>query len=231
MLIRLLKLGAATCLLAGVAQAATIVGPTPYLAQTDTPAGVFPAGADVHLADFEDADGPWQVCFTIDRGQRIGPGHVSGDNVPVTDSVDADDNAIDGDGTMGSSWFTPSSHLSITFDDATPAAGFVLTDADSNAQNITIEAYDLGGDLLMSQTYDAGFMDDVFTGTTQEDRFFGITGMNDELIKRIRVSIDRGTGIEIDHLQFVKGNPVPEPAGFALCLCGLIGLGAARRRR
>ena len=121
---------ALACLVAASAQAATIVGPTPYLDITDTPDGVFHDGATVCVQDFEDADGPWEIGFSIDVGQRIGPKFISGDGVPVTDSVDADDNAIDGDGTMGSSWFAPTRHLMITFDEETTAAAFAFTDAD-----------------------------------------------------------------------------------------------------
>lgn len=231
MLNQLAKAVCLACLLAASSHAATIVGPSPYLAATDLPAGVFPADVEVHLEDFEDPDGPWEVCFSINNGQRIGPKHVSGDGIPVTDSVDADDTSIDGDGTMGSSWFTPANNLLITFDEPTVAAGFVFTDADSNAGSITIEAFAENGSSLLSQDFDASFLDDVFTGTTQEDRFFGITGMGGELIKSIQVSIASGTGIEIDHVQFVKGEIIPEPSSIALISLGLLGLVGSRRRR
>lgn len=217
------------CLVAASVQAATIIGPTPYLDITDTPDGVFHDGAIVCVQDFEDADGPWEVGFSIDVGQRIGPKFISGDGIPVTDSVDADDNAIDGDGTMGSSWFTATRHLTITFDEETTAAAFVLTDADRLATTFTVQAYRADGGLLLEQAFDASFLDDVYTGTTQEDRFFGITAMGSEMIKRIRIAIDQGTGIEIDHIQFAK--PVPEPAALSLFGFGLIGLIALRRRR
>lgn len=216
---------------AAVANAATIIGPSPYLALSDTPDGVFDSTHLVCAQDFEDADGPWEVGFTIDVGRRIGPKFTSGAGVPVTDSVDADDNAIDGDGTMGSSWFTSGSSLNITFDVASPSAGFVFTDADKRAEQITIRAYDEAGTELISQTFDADFLDDVFTGTTQEDRFFGVVGMAGETIKRLNVSIDQGTGIEIDHVQFVKPEVVPEPTAAALAVIGLCGMLRFRRRQ
>lgn len=216
---------------ASISNAATIVGPSPYLALSDTPAGVFDSDHLLCVQDFEDADGPWEVGFSIDVGQRIGPKFTSGAGVPVTDSVDADDNAIDGDGTMGSSWFTSGSALNITFDVASPSAGFVFTDADKSATEVTIRAYSEAGTELISQTFAADFLDDVFTGTTQEDRFFGVVGMNGETIKRISVSIDRGAGIEIDHVQFVKPEVVPEPAAAALAILGMCSLLGLRRRR
>lgn len=220
---------ALACFVAASAQAATIVGPTPYLDITDTPDGVFHDGATVCVQDFEDADGPWEIGFSIDVGQRIGPKFISGDGVPVTDSVDADDNAIDGDGTMGSSWFAPTRHLMITFDEETTAAAFAFTDADVLATSVTIQAYRADGGLLLEQSFDASFLDDVYTGTTEEDRFFGITAMGSEMIKRIRIAIDQGAGIEIDHIQFAK--PVPEPATVSLLGFGLIGLISVCRRR
>ena len=82
---------------------------------------------------------------------------------------------------------------------------------------------------LVGQSFDASFLDDVYTGTTEEDRFFGITAMGSEMIKRIRIAIDQGAGIEIDHIQFAK--PVPEPATVSLLGFGLIGLISVCRRR
>ena len=221
-------LAMAICCIAAIANAATIIGPTPYLALSDTPEGVFSDGHLVCAQDFEDADGPWEVGFSIDFGQRIGPKFTSGQGVPVTDSVDADDNSIDGDGTMGSSWFSATRGLTITFDDPTPSAGFVFTDADSRATTVTVTAYAEDGTELISETFDS-FFDDVFTGTTQEDRFFGVVGMDGETIKRLSVSIDRGNGIEIDHVQFAK--PIPEPATMTLAFLAVGSLLGLRRRR
>ena len=232
MYIKQLLTAVAVCVMAVSAHAATIVGPSPYLALADTPDGVFHQDAVLCVQDFEDPNGPWEDGFSIDVGQRIGPKFTSGDGVPVTDSVDADDNAIDGDGTMGSSWFTPTRALNITFDEPTVSAGFVFTDADVNATMITIEAFGNDGSLLTSGSYDAAFLDDVFTGTTQEDRFFGVVAMGTETIKRVRVAIDRGIGIEIDHIQFSKsGEVIPEPTSVLMLAMGLMGFAGIRRRR
>ena len=233
MLRQLIRAVGLCCLMAAAAQAATIHGPSPYLSLDNTPEGIFVLGANdtLHVEDFEDPDGPWEVCFSINVGQRIGPKFVSGDNVPVTDSVDADDNAIDGDGTMGSSWFTSGRTMMLTFDDPTKATGFVLTDADNDATQVTIKAYGADGSELVSQSYDTDFLDDVFTGTTQEDRFFGVTAMGNDYIKRVQISIDQGEGIEIDHVQLVKTETIPEPSAIALAGLGLLGLLCFRRRR
>ena len=210
-------------------QGATIVGPTPYRSLLDTPEGVFHSGDIICTQDFESADGPWEVGFSFDSGQRIGPLFTSGQGVPVTDSVDADDNSIDGSGVNGSSWFTPLSFLNLTFDEPTTAASFVLTDGDLNAENITIEVFGASGELLISRT-ESSFLDDVFTGTTQEDRFFGVVAMGNEMISRISIALDRGTGIEVDHVRFVK-EVVPEPAALGMFACGLAALAGLRRRR
>lgn len=221
----------AICCIAAAANAATIIGPTPYLALSDTPDGVFANTDMVTVQDFEDADGPWEVGFSIDVGQRIGPLFTSGQGVPVTDSVDADDNSIDGDGTMGASWFTATSALNITFDEPASSAGFVFTDGDQDANQITVTAFGVDGAELISQTFDS-FLDDVFTGTTQEDRFFGVVSMNNELIQRIQVSIDQGRGIEIDHIQFTgAAEIVPEPASAGLAAIAFLSLMGLRRRR
>lgn len=223
---------AVICLLATQIQAATIIGPSPYLTLADAPVAFTSAGGGMPFMaqDFESPDGPWEMGFSINIGQRIGPKFTSGDGVPVTDSVDGDDSAIDGDGTMGSSWFIPTRSAEITFDDPVKAAGFVLTDADPNATLFTVTAFDESDNELVSQSFDAMFLDDVFTGTTGEDRFFGVVPMTaGEAIKKIRIEIDNGSGIEIDHVQ--KYSLVPEPSAGLSMMLGMLGVIALRRRR
>ena len=198
--------------------AAIITGPSPYLSVLDTPAGVFTPGAPVILQDFEDADGPWEVGFSIDIGMRIPPNFTAGGTVPINDSVDADDFAIDGDGTQGASWYAITRVLTITFDEIVPRASFVWTDGDRILTNVKVEV--IGPDDSVTAFIDAGDLaDDVFTGTTQEDRFFGATDASG--IKAFRVSIDQGEGIEIDHVRFEL---VPEPSSLLLILFGFGGL-------
>ena len=59
------------CLLAVPATAATIHGPSPYLSLEDRPDDIFDPDAMIHIEDFENPDGPWEECFSIDRGSRI----------------------------------------------------------------------------------------------------------------------------------------------------------------
>ncbi len=206
------------CMCSSHVAAAIITGPSPYLSVLDTPPGVFTPGAPIILQDFEDADGPWEVGFSIDTGMRIPPNFTAGGTVPINDSVDADDLTIDGDGTQGASWYSFTSVLTITFDEIVPRASFVWTDGDRSLTNVKVEV--IGPDGSVTAFIDAGDLaDDVFTGTTQEDRFFGATDPNG--IKAFRVSIDQGVGIEIDHVRF---EPVPEPSALLLIFVGLGGL-------
>jgi len=208
----------------GQANGATTFGPVPYLQMSDVPSGLF-VGTPV-FQDFENPDGPWEVGFSIpDCGSRIGPKFISGDGVPVTDSVDVDDGAIDDDGTMGSSWFCRQESLTIQFDSPVLAAGFAFTDGDRRLTNVKVEFF--GGDGSPIGTIDAGdIVDEVYTGTTGEDRYLGIRATQ-ELVSKIRISIDAGTGLEIDHIKF---EPVPEPSAGLLVAFAALGLTGWRRR-
>ena len=96
---------------------------------------------------------------------------------------------------------------------------------------MTVEAYGVDGKLLVSGVY-GSFFDDVYTGTTEEDRFFGIAAMGDELIKRVFVGINSpATGMELDHVRFAKATVIPEPSSCGLAMCAVVGLYPLRRRR
>lgn len=208
---------------AGV-QAVTTVGPLPYLSIDDTPGGLFLPDVPVTVQDFESEEGPWETGFTIECGMRIGPGYVSGSEIPVTDSVDADDGDSDGSGLMGGAWFCPSGHMTIKFREPADAAGFVFTDGDRRLSNVRVEFKDAAGEVLA--TIDGGdFVDDVYTGTTEEDRFFGHASAG---IASISINMDTGTGMEIDHVQF---QAIPEPSTGLLAMLGLliVHLGLTRR--
>ena len=69
----------------------------PYLSQANSPAGFHAGGAPVFLETFE--DGLLNGGITASTGSVLGPGGS-------TDSVDADDGAIDGFGTHGHSFFS-----------------------------------------------------------------------------------------------------------------------------
>jgi hypothetical protein len=208
------------------------VGPVPYLSANDSPfkSVDFSAGY-FHLEDFE--DGQLNVPgVTASAGAPFGPGSI-------TDSVDADDGAIDGSGTGGNSFFSGagSSGISFTFDNATLGslpthAGLVWTDSGVGA-TITFQAFDAADQLLgtIGPSSEPGvFPDNNNSGGTAEDRFFGWT--DSAGIGRIFISNSTG-GIEVDHLQYGSGTasqPPPPPTGIPLpapIWGGILLLGAA----
>ena len=111
--------------------ATTAHGPEAYLKTGDTPAAFICAGCILEIEDFE--DNALDSFLTIDNGDILEPNSFSGMMNSVTDSVDGDDGAVDGNGNGGHSWFTGSSNsadraLTITFADPVKAAGLVFTD-------------------------------------------------------------------------------------------------------
>lgn len=184
---RALVVGAVAVALSSDARGATFVGPTPYLSQADSP---FLPGGGFQFEDFEDSalNTPGVTAST---GSAIGPGGL-------TDSVDADDGAIDGSGTAGHSFFSGagSTGIRFTFDPGTlpTAAGIVWTDGEGE---ITFEAFDaLGASLGTVGPVAAGT---GVSGQTDEDRLFGVYEAGG--ISAILLSNTAG-GIEVDHLQY-----------------------------
>src|SRR5258705_12020261 len=89
--------------------AQTFIGPTPYLSKNDSPFLTSINAGTTFLETFE-SGALTTPGVTISGGSVIGPGGL-------TDSVDADDGAIDGSGTNGHSVFgagTPG--ITFTFD-------------------------------------------------------------------------------------------------------------------
>ncbi len=168
------------------AQTATFFGPTPYLQQSDTPAGF--SALPVVLENFEDSvlDPDLSTVATI-----IGPGGL-------TDSVDIDDGVIDGSGTAGRSAFS-GSPVRITFSSRPVSAGLVWTDGGSNA-SVTFQAFD-GAGLSLGTHGPFVLGDNSNTGTTAEDRFFGVRYAQG--ISAILITHTSG-GYEIDHIQWTK---------------------------
>ncbi len=172
---------------------ATFLGPTPYLSQADSP---FALGTGTFcLEDFE--DGLLDVPNVTGNGSVVGPGGL-------TDSVDGDDGTIDGSGTNGHSYFSPSGAAGITFmfDPSAPLglptnAGMVWTDG-GFGDTVTFEAFDQNGTSL-GTTEAPNLGDNSNVGTTAEDRFFGVENAGG--ISAIKLSNPDG-GIEVDHLQF-----------------------------
>ena len=180
------------------------------------------------IEDFE-TNGTIDPFLTISPGGVLAPNSSSGLGAPITDSVDADDGTIDGNGNDGYSYFADGVRsVTIEYMTGVRAAGVVFTDGDSRSTNIRLEAFDTMGNLL--GTIDAGDLaDDVFTGQTAEDRFLGFT---DDMtpIGSITLSMDAGIGIEIDHVHW-QTPTVPEPSSQCLALFALIGLVQLRRVR
>ena len=181
----------------------TSIGPIPYFGTADSPLLADPA-LDMVLEDFEDGlldvlgivvnpieneDGfPPQPFVNDGRGIVAGPG-------PGTDSVDADDGIIDGQGNEGHAFRSTAStlflsglisnSLSYSFlpnaEGAYPNAfGFVWTDGEPGPDPHWVGF--TGFDIFVRELHDTVFThfnhidigDDTFDGSTGEDRFFGV---------------------------------------------------------
>lgn len=204
----------------------TFYGPTPYLSVADVPPGLYAGGTPGALEDFEDCSLDFDI--TADNGDAISPlgGPCVSQNALV-DSVDADDGAIDGDGSQGNSWFSTSGPAGVTFTFAKPvrSAGLVWTDGEGDT---TFQAFAPGMISLGTigpVTLDMGDPN----GTTSEDRFFGVTAPGG--IVALRISNTVG-GIEIDHVQTsVPAVPMgPLAPGLIALGLGLVGVRSLRRR-
>jgi hypothetical protein len=213
------------------ARATTLMGPTPYLSFSDSPAN----GRSFSYFQLENFESGALAAtgVTASGGSVLGPG-------PFTDSVDADDGVIDGLGTSGHSWYSAGNRsLSFTFDasilGALPTfAGIVWTDVGYKDDGIfgpapvLFEAFDsLNNSLGAIGPFALG--DGSVNGTTAEDRFFGVIDANG--ISRITISMPTSGDWEVDHLQFgLLRTSVPEPSTLFLGALGVAGLWTTRRR-
>ncbi len=216
------------------AQAVTY-GPSQYLSFADSPFQPL-SFTWFHLEDFED-----HLLNT--PGVTGQPGGVASVvfGPSIHDSVDADDGSIDGSGLAGDDWFSSagSSGVNFIFDAAVLGslpthAGIVWTDG---AGTVSFQAFGPGDVPIaaIGPVSDASFPDGSFSGTTAEDRFFGVEDAGG--ISRIFISNSSG-GIEVDHLQYGRAGVAPPPTAIplppavwsGLSALGILGLGAVRRR-
>jgi exosortase sorting signal-containing protein len=202
-LFRELVLGASLLVAASLASGQTFLGPSPYLSQADSPFAASITAGTTFLETFE-SGALTTPGVTASTGTVVGP---SG----ITDSVDGDDGAIDGSGTGGHSFFSGDGATGITFTfDAgvlghlPTQVGIVWTDG---AGTTTFEAFGPGG-VSLGQIGPVAIADGSISGTTAEDRFFGVT--NAAGISAIHISNTSG-GIEVDHLQYGVFNAAPPP--------------------
>lgn len=192
-------------------------GPTPYLQASDSPWN--PASfAWFHLEDFEDSS------LNV-PGVSNSAGTIIGAS-SFTDSVDADDGALDGWGQQGHSLLNTVGLSGITFTFDAVALGSLPTHAGivwtDGAGPITFEAFDSNQQSLgVIVGNHAGAQ---FNGATDEDRFYGMAHAGG--IGSIKIFSTVG-GMEVDHLQY---GAVPEPFSL-LALASGAALLARRRRR
>lgn len=213
--------------IAGTAKAA-LLGPTSYLSFGDSP---FADGSfvDFHLEDFEDGllNTPG---VTASAGSPLPP-------TGVTDSVDEDDGTIDGSGTGGNSFFFGggSTGITFTFDDTVlgyfpDSAGIVWTDG---AGLTSFEAFAPDGTSL-GTIGPVSIADGSFSGTSAEDRFFGVEDLGP--IGSIFIS-NTSAGVEVDHLQYgikqiAPPQGIPEPTStLSLILIGTLGTVSTLKRK
>ncbi len=211
-----------------VAHAGTVLfGPTPYRGSADSPFELSGLGTTFWLEDFEDGElntpGVWHPFLEFNSDAIRGP-------ATDTDSVDADDGIIDGDGYLGHSFqafdeicTSQTCHRNAFFvvdpkvlGGYPSAVGIVITDASvpsSLFRNAGISALDVDGNVI-AQVSARNLGDASVIGNTTDDYFFGIQA--DQGIATLAVSDIPGWNLELDHLQY--GQIVPEPSTFGLCL-------------
>ena len=229
-LIRSFVVGLGVVAASSVSLAQTFIGPTPYLSKSDSP---FLASINAGTTFLETFEGGTLATpgVTASAGSPFGPGGL-------TDSVDGDDGVIDGSGVAGNSFFSGNGPAGITFTfdagvlGALPTqVGIVWTDGGGTT---LFEAFGPGG-VSLGQIGPVAIADGSNSGTTAEDRFFGV--INAGGISAIRISNSSG-GIEVDHLQYgifgaappppppaAAAIPIPTMSEFALLLLALLAAG------
>jgi len=209
---------------------AAFLGPSPYLSFSDRPFTA-PTGDYYYLEDFEDG--------ALSTTGVTASGGVVADPGALTDSVDDDNGPIDGSGISGHSWYSnfATSSFAFTFSSvalgALPThAGIVWTDVGSVTEgtagygSVTFEAFG-PTNLSLGSIGPVVLGDGLATGTTAEDRFFGVANLAG--ISRIVISTTNSTDWEVDHLQYAR-LIVPEPVAVLLAAVALVGVALTGRR-
>ncbi len=198
---------------------------TPYVSSGDSPFDLFGPDSDFFLEDFEDG--------LLNTPGLLGFGGEIRFPSSFTDSVDLDDNVLDGFGVDGHNYWAFFGEGSLgplarfEFDPKVlgglpRSVGVVWTDGNFLATTF-FEAFGPNGESLGTMDF---FLlgDDGHRGGTGEDRFMGV--IFEGGISAIEVSADLGR-IELDHVQY--GDIMPAPG--VLALLGLSGLLTGRSRR
>jgi hypothetical protein len=221
------SLAAAAVLLALPAFAQVSYGPSAYLQFSDSPFAGMAFDKYFHLEDLEDdAFNTPGVTLNVPTGNwRIdAPGGF-------TDSVDGDDGSVDGSGQGGRSIEVLNGKvINFTFDASVLGhlpthAGLVWTDTSPAPDDVTVRIYDSAMVEVAAVTgQDLG--DNLYTGQTDEDRFFGFEYMGG--IAKIELEQAGDNNFELDHLQY---GAVPEPASMLALGAGLAALAARRKKK
>ena len=235
-LLSILSVGALTLAAVGLSEATPIfIGPSPYLAFDNT----LP-GAGSAISPFRGLSFSYFYLETFEDHLLNTPG-VSASTGGITsvvfgplfhDSVDADDGVIDGSGLIGDSFYSSSGAVGIKFTfnasilgELPTQAGIVWTDG---AGTTLFEAFGSSG-ISLGAVGPVAIADGSVSGTTDEDRFFGIIDAGG--ISAIKIS-NTIAGIEVDHLQYgFNINPVPEPISMLLFGTGIVGIGGYVRKK
>jgi hypothetical protein len=187
--------------LADILRAQTLLGPSPYLQASNSPF----SGLSGFTVDNLEDNALNIAGVSADSGSVLGPGSL-------TDSVDGDDGVIDGFGNNGHSFIgSGSTGITFTFNAALigfvpKSAGIVWTDADNP---IAFEAFDTMGASL--GTLIGNHADGSSSGTTAEDRFYGVSFAGG--IGSIRIS-SGPFGMELDHVQYAAAEVLRFPGDF-----------------